>query len=43
MNPRVKAAARAAVDVLLSPQARRYEIALALLVYQAVRVAVGHA
>lgn len=29
-------------DALLSPAARRYEYALALLVYEAVRTSLGH-
>jgi hypothetical protein len=38
----LKKAMSAAFAVLTSPQARRYEIALALMVYEAVRTAVGH-
>lgn len=30
------------LDALLSPQARRYEAALLLLVYEAVRAGLGH-
>lgn len=37
----LKKAAKAAVAVLVSPQARRYEVALALLVYEAIRTALG--
>lgn len=29
-------------DVLLSPQARRYEIGLAILIYEGVKAALGH-
>lgn len=38
-----KTAAKAALSFLLSPQARRLEIALVLGVYEAIRVAVGAA
>lgn len=30
-------------QVLISPQARRYEIALAVMIYEAIRAALGHA
>lgn len=39
----MKKVAKAALAALLSPNARRYEVALALLVYEAVRAALGHA
>lgn len=39
----LKKAAKAALTALLSPNARRYEVALALVVYEAVRAALGHA
>ncbi len=38
----MKKAAKAALAALLSPQARRYEAALLLLVYEAVRAAFGN-
>ena len=38
----MKKAGKAALAALLSPQARRYEAALLLIVYEAVRTAVGH-
>lgn len=39
----LKAAGKAALAWALSPQARRYEIALALGLYEAVRASLGHA
>lgn len=39
----LKKLAKAVTDALLSPNARRYEAALAILVYEAVRAALGHA
>lgn len=37
----LKKVAKVVLDVLLSPQARRYEIPLVLMVYEAVRAALG--
>lgn len=43
MKTAIKAAATAVVAWLVSPQARRYEVALALGIYEAVRASLGHA
>lgn len=42
MKKALKAAAQAAVQFLLSPYARRYEIPLAVGLYEAIRAALGH-
>jgi hypothetical protein len=39
----MKAVLKATWAVLTSPQARRYEYALALLVYEGIRASLGHA
>lgn len=38
----VKKIGAAVLRVLASPEARRYEMALALMVYEAIRAALGH-
>lgn len=38
----MKAVAKAALAALLSPDARRYEAALLIVVFEAVRTALGH-
>lgn len=42
MKATLKKVGAAALGVALSPQARRYEIPLAILVYEGVRKALGH-
>lgn len=43
MKAALKAAAKAALAWALSPQARRYEIAFGIGIYEAVRASLGHA
>lgn len=42
MSARLGQIMRAVVRALLSPDARRYEVGLGLLVYEAIRAALGH-
>lgn len=43
MNVKFKAAIAAALAFLLSPEARRLEVALGIGIYEAIRVALGNA